>query len=79
MRSDIPAWIDGALRKAVHKIPAKRYAAMSEFLYDLSHPNASFTSKQPIPLLESNPAGFWRGTAAILLLLNLILVYLLAR
>ncbi len=79
LRSDIPAWIDGALRKAVHKIPAKRYAAMSEFLYDLSHPNASFTSKQPIPLLESNPAGFWRGTAAILLLLNLILVYLLAR
>lgn len=77
VRPDIPDWVDGALLKAVHKNPDKRYVALSEFLYDLSHPNTSLIRKQPRPLLESNPVGFWRAIALILLVINLVLGYLL--
>lgn len=63
---DIPAWIDGVLRKAVHPNPAKRYEELSEFLYDLRHPNAAFLSKTRQPLLERNPVAFWRGLSMVL-------------
>lgn len=79
IRADVPPWIDGALRKAVHKTPGKRYSSMSEFLYDLSHPNALFTTRQAVPLLESNPVGFWRAMTIMLFVLNLVLGYLLLK
>lgn len=63
---DIPAWIDGVLRKAVHPNPAKRYEELSEFLYDLRHPNAAFLSKTRQPLLERNPVAFWKGVSLML-------------
>ncbi len=72
---DIPAWIDGVLRKAVHPNPAKRYGELSEFLFDLRHPNAAFLSKTRQPLLDRNPVAFWRGLS---LLLAAIVVALLA-
>lgn len=39
---DVPAWVDEALRKAVHPEPHKRYGELSEFLYDLPSPNQAF-------------------------------------
>ena len=63
---EIPAWIDGVLRKAVHPNPAKRYGELSEFLYDLRHPNRAFLDKTRPPLLERNPVAFWRGVSLIL-------------
>ncbi|MES2511007.1 MAG: bifunctional protein-serine/threonine kinase/phosphatase [Pseudomonadota bacterium] len=63
---DIPAWMDGVLRKAVHPHPAKRYEELSEFLYDLRHPNAAFLSKTRQPLLERNPVAFWKGISLVL-------------
>ncbi len=63
---DIPAWIDGVLRKAVHPNPAKRYDELSEFLHDLRHPNAAFLSKTRQPLLDRNPVAFWRGLSLVL-------------
>ena len=42
--SEIPAWIDGVLKKAVHPDPYKRYEALSEFVHDLRHPNADFVN-----------------------------------
>jgi serine/threonine protein phosphatase PrpC len=56
----IPAWVDGAIRKAVHPDPYKRYDAISEFVHDLRHPNRAFLSKQGAPLLERNPLLFWK-------------------
>src|SRR6185295_10561620 len=50
----IPAWIDGVLKKAVHPDPAKRYTELSEFLYDLRHPNKEFLNKTRPPLMERN-------------------------
>ncbi|HEX6396469.1 MAG TPA: serine/threonine-protein kinase, partial [Steroidobacteraceae bacterium] len=73
---EIPAWIDEVLRKAVHPEPARRYAELSEFIYDLRHPNASYLSRTRAPLLERNPVAFWRGLALILALtLVLVLVF----
>lgn len=70
---DIPAWIDGVLRKAVHPDPARRYGELSEFLYDLRHPHQTFLDKTRPPLLERNPVAFWRGVS--LILATVIVVY----
>jgi len=50
---------------------------MSEFIYDLSHPNASFKQKEFSPLLERDPVGFWRGLAILLLIVNILTLFLL--
>jgi serine/threonine protein phosphatase PrpC len=70
----VPDWIDGALRKAVHPDPTKRYQALSEFLHDLRHPNPAFLGRR-VPLYERNPLLFWQ---ALSLLLTLIIIVLLA-
>jgi serine/threonine protein phosphatase PrpC/predicted Ser/Thr protein kinase len=71
----IPAWIDGAIRKAVHPDPNKRYEELSEFVFDLRHPNKAFLSKTRPPLLERNPVVFWKG---LTLILAVIIVFLLS-
>ncbi len=71
---EIPAWIDDALRKAVHPDPAKRYAELSEFVFDLRHPSRAFTSKAKAPLLERSPVAFWKGVSAILALIVIVLL-----
>lgn len=76
---EVPAWVDGALEKALHPDPARRYETLSEFIYDLAHPNPKFIKQESAPLLERNPVGFWRTAAIVLLVLNLVLVYLLSR
>lgn len=65
---EIPAWIDDALKKAVHPNPYKRYQELSEFLYDLRHPNMIFLNKTQRPLIERNPILFWKGLSGVLLL-----------
>jgi serine/threonine protein phosphatase PrpC len=63
---EIPAWIDEVLRKALHPDPGRRYAELSEFVYDLRHPSAAWLERRRPPLLERNPVAFWRGVALIL-------------
>jgi serine/threonine protein phosphatase PrpC len=63
-QGDIPAWIDAAVRKAVHPDPLQRYESLSEFVYDLRHPNAGLL--RPTPLVERNPALFWKGVSVAL-------------
>jgi serine/threonine protein phosphatase PrpC len=75
----IPKWVDGALRKAVHLEPKRRYSELSEFIHDLRHPNPVFANLAPRPLLERNPVAFWRGLAITLILLHLVWLYLLTR
>ncbi|MFT5591437.1 MAG: serine/threonine protein phosphatase PrpC/predicted Ser/Thr protein kinase [Bradyrhizobium sp.] len=62
----IPAWVDGALMKAVHPDPAKRYQHISEFVFDLRHPNQTFLKKTIVPLVQRNPLMFWKGLSLIL-------------
>lgn len=63
--SNIPQWIDEALRKAVHPDPYKRYSELSEFTYDLRHPNPKYLKKMKQPLIERNPIAFWQIIAFI--------------
>jgi len=72
----IPAWIDDVLKKAVQPNPLKRYEELSEFTYDLRRPSQAFLNKARPPLLERDPALFWKGVSFIL---TLVIVGLLAR
>ncbi len=74
----IQPWVDRALEKAVHPNPQKRYGALSEFLFDLSHPNEKLLRDGGKPLMERNPLGFWKTVAGLSVLLNLVLLVWLA-
>lgn len=63
---EIPAWVDGALRKAVHPNPHKRYATLSELTYDLRHPNPELAASARTPLIERHPVRFWKAVSALL-------------
>lgn len=63
---EIPAWIDHALRKALHPSPFKRYPEISEFLFDLRRPNTQFLSDTRPPLLDRNPLLFWKSLSLVL-------------
>jgi len=62
----IPAWVDGALRKAVHPDPNKRYEELSEFVADLRRPNEEFLRATTAPLIERNPLLFWKALSFVL-------------
>jgi len=70
----IPAWVDEAIRKAVHPNPYKRYEEISEFVHDLRQPSRAFLHKDRAPLLERNPVLFWKGLSLTLLLIIIFLL-----
>ena len=70
----IPAWIDGALRRAVHPDPRKRYGELSEYLHDLRHPNPEFLNRGSPPLIERDPLLFWKTLSFLLAILALSLL-----
>ena len=65
LNPEVPAWVDGALARAVAIEPARRYRELSEFTYDLAHPNPGLATA-PKPLLERGTAQQWRGAALAL-------------
>lgn len=75
----IPAWMDMAIQKAVSLNPKQRYSALSEFITDLNTANPTFTTMNQRPYLERNPLRFWKATAILLFLSNLVLLFLLNR
>jgi len=78
-KSEIPAWIDGALRKAVHPDPSQRYSELSEFLFDLRHPNTKFIEATAPPLMQRAPLLFWKALSALLFAVVLVLIFLLSQ
>jgi len=70
--SESPLWIDHALQKALHVDPSKRYAVLSEFIYDLRHPNKAYTAKTKPPLIQRDPIMFWKVISLILFILLII-------
>jgi len=74
---ELPAWIDGALRRAVHADPAKRQEDLFEFVADLRRPTETFLRAAKAPLIERNPLLFWKGLSLVLALA--LLGVLLAR
>lgn len=71
---EIPAWIDEVLQKATHPDPRRRYAELSEFTYDLRHPNQAYLDRTRPPLLERSPVAFWRSVALILAAVVVVLL-----
>ena len=70
----IPTWIDESIKKAVHPDPNKRYGEISEFIYDLRHPNKTFLNRARPPLMERSPVLFWKGVSFVLFLVVLFLL-----
>jgi serine/threonine protein phosphatase PrpC len=73
--SEIPAWIDEVLKKAVHPDPFKRYGELSEFVYELRNPNKAYLNPAPVPLIERNPLLFWKCLSVVLFGVILMLLY----
>ena len=65
--NNIPGWVDHAISKATHIDPLKRYAEVSEFVYELKKPNPSYLNKTKPPLIERNPTLFWQCVSLVLL------------
>ncbi len=72
--SGIPLWIDEALRKALLPEPYKRYQEISEFIYDLRHPNKEFINKTRPPLIDRDPVVFWKSVSFILLIVIVLIL-----
>jgi len=69
----IPIWVDGAIKKACCLNVEERYEVLSEFIYDLEHPNhALFTpseNRQPEFLLKK-----YRLLVALSFVINIVLL-----
>jgi serine/threonine protein kinase len=70
----IPAWVDEVLKKAVHPDPARRFDELSEFVFNLRHPDRSFREPRFTPLIERNPLMFWKATSFLLAVVVLLLL-----
>ncbi|WP_105903309.1 bifunctional protein-serine/threonine kinase/phosphatase [Vibrio gangliei] len=68
-KRDLPIWLDATLKKALHPNPVKRYQLLSEFIYDLHHPNPAFLAKLNPPWIERNPLRFWQSLCVLLSIL----------
>ncbi len=75
-QSELPAWLDDVLAKALQPDPARRYEALSEFVRELREPSAAILARARPPLLERNPLRVWQGLS---LVLGLAVAWLLAR
>jgi hypothetical protein len=71
--------VDGALRKAVHPDPSKRYDTLSGVpLRPVEAQPRLRQRHRPAPH-GAQPGGLLKGLSLLLLLGNLVLLYLLAR
>ncbi len=77
--SSLPKWVNASLNKAVNPNPVKRYEELSEFIYDLRHPNPKLSTEDFRPLIERKPISFWKGLSLILFLIILYLITLLSK
>ena len=68
LRPDLPAWLQGALARAVALDPAQRFRDMNEFALEMETgpARAPQLMRRPQTLYERNPVLFWQGIAAIL-------------
>lgn len=77
-RPDIPLWFENVLLKAVARDPADRFETAEEFLLALERgASGPVVTRTRIPLAKRDPVTLWRAVAAISIVLNLLLLYLL--
>jgi hypothetical protein len=73
----VPIWIDGALRKGLRYHPERRHQDVSEFVYELQHPNNDYLAKRFQPLAQKNPLLLWKIIAGVLMATQLLSLVLL--
>jgi serine/threonine protein kinase/serine/threonine protein phosphatase PrpC len=66
LNPDVPEWMDAAIARAVAIDPGERYDELSEFTYDLAHPNTALTAPSPRPWLARRPERLWQAISALL-------------
>lgn len=71
----IPTWVNYALHNALRIDPAKRYAVVSEFVYDLKHPNPNSQKQRQLPIAERNPVLFWQRVSLVLSVLLVLALW----
>jgi hypothetical protein len=72
-QTDWPEWLDLTLQKALQVDPEKRYQHLSEFLYDLRHPNPALGRQ--LTLQAAYPIRLWQTLCFVqALLIALLLV-----
>ena len=79
LNSDIPNWMDAAIKRAVNPTPENRYPQISEFIHDLLHPNSDYITQKSLPILQRNPLRFWQFFTAFLIGVVAILSVILFR
>ena len=72
---DIPAWVDAALKRAVHPERHKRHEDLFEFVHELRQPSQRFLSRTRPPLIERDPLRFWQCVSLALALGLLYMIY----
>ena len=65
---DVPEWMDAALARALALDPADRYEELSEFIYDIAHPNTALAAPPPRPWLARRPERLWQAISTALAL-----------
>jgi serine/threonine protein phosphatase PrpC len=70
-----PVWLDGAIKKALRFEPGKRHGDVSEFIYEIEHPNPKYKKTYNTALLYSNPSLPWQFLSGVLFVSLCISVY----
>ena len=77
-RPDLPLWLENVLLKAVARDPADRFETAEEYLLALERGAARpLPAPIPKPLAARDPISLWRAVAAISIVFNVLLLYLL--
>jgi serine/threonine protein phosphatase PrpC len=78
-RPDTPLWLENVLLKAVARNPADRFETAEEFLLAIERGAARpLATRGHTPFVQRDPVTVWRAVAAISMVLNLLLLYLIA-
>jgi serine/threonine protein phosphatase PrpC len=74
LRPDLPAWLQGALARAIAIDPTERFRDMNEFAVEVETgpARAPLAVPRPRTLYERAPLRFWQGVAAFLALALLL-------
>lgn len=77
-RPDIPIWLENVLLKAVARDPADRFETAEEFLLALERgATRPLAAPASTPLAKRDPLSLWKTVAAVSIVLNLLLLYLI--
>jgi serine/threonine protein phosphatase PrpC len=78
LRPDLPAWLQGALGRAIAIDPAERFHDMIEFAVEMEMgpARAPSTARRPQTFYERRPVLFWQGVSALLALALLLALLL---